>query len=202
MDPEAASAGSVTSIVHSRGEAGSETAFAATVASPAQAAFHLWGINEIYSNSSGTLQFIELQTPFGGQQFVGGQTITVSSGAMSHAFTVPANLPGDTTNHFFLIGTPGIQAAGGPAPDYPMLPAGFLFTGGGTINFWGTNSAAYSALPLDGLMSRNWTTMTNNLVNSPTNFAGATGIVNGVPEPATMILTPIGTPLKIGRAHV
>src|SRR5436309_9754949 len=53
----------------------------ATAASPAQAAFHLWAIQEVYTNNSGTLQFIELvdsvtHDPFGGgQNFVGGQSI-------------------------------------------------------------------------------------------------------------------------------
>src|SRR5438093_196696 len=45
---------------------------------PARAAFHLWNIREIYTDSSGTYQFIEFFTSSGSQQFVGGQYITVT----------------------------------------------------------------------------------------------------------------------------
>ena len=45
----------------------------ATVFAPsARAGLHLWAINEVYSNSSGTLQFIELRDSSGGQNFVNG----------------------------------------------------------------------------------------------------------------------------------
>lgn len=166
--------------------------FAATMAiTPrANAAFHFWNLKELYSNSSGTLQFIELQTASGGQQFVSGQQINVSNigNTMTNMLTLPNNLPGDSAGHTFLIGTSGIQAAGAPAPDF-IMPNGFLFTAGGTINFFGANSGPYSALPTDGTMSRIWGGG-NNPINSPQNFAFQTGTVV-VPEPTTMILTPV-----------
>src|SRR5204863_8117339 len=89
-------------------------------AAPANAAFHLWQIQEIYSNSSGTLQFIELFDSNGGQNFVGGQKITVFNvgKSQSNAFTLPAGtLPGSSLNHHLLFGTSGIKAAGAPTPD-------------------------------------------------------------------------------------
>ncbi len=50
----------------------------------AHAAFHLWKIDEVYSNASGTVQFIEMDASSnGGQQFTTGQSLT--SGA--HTFT-------------------------------------------------------------------------------------------------------------------
>src|SRR5947209_4588016 len=61
---------------------------AAIVALPSQAAFHLWQIRELYSNSSGDLQYIEMFCPASGQTFVNGQQISVSSGASSHLFTL------------------------------------------------------------------------------------------------------------------
>ena len=103
----------------------------------AHAAFHLWNISELYTNSSGTLQFIELSTTASGQNFVGGQQIHISFGGQTQTpFTVPSNLSTstDTSNKEFLIGTAGIQAAGAPAPDF-VMPNGFLFLGGGTISF-------------------------------------------------------------------
>ncbi|HEV2971173.1 MAG TPA: autotransporter-associated beta strand repeat-containing protein [Pirellulales bacterium] len=147
-----------------------------TIAPTARAAFHLWNISELYTNSSGTLQFIELSTTASGQSFVGGHSIQITFGS-THTFTIPSNLPTspDTTNREFLIGTAGIQAAGAPAPDF-IMPNGFLFSGGGSIAFFGANSGTYTALPTDGTMARLFTGGTN-IVNNPQNFAGQTGKV-------------------------
>ena len=107
---------------------------------------------------------------------------------MSNVFNPMNDLPSSNTlNRTFLIGTAGIQAAGGPAPDY-FVPNGFLFSAGGSItsNF-AQNGGAFTALPIDGTMSRIWNGG-NNVINSPMNFAGQSGVVVGVPEPTTMIL--------------
>ncbi len=70
----------------------------------AQAAFHLWKIDEVYSNASGSVQFIEMDASInGGQQFTTGQSL--SSGA--HTFTFSGPMPGDTANHHYLFATPG-----------------------------------------------------------------------------------------------
>jgi hypothetical protein len=167
---------------------------ATMITSPARAAFHLWSLNELYTNSSGTLQFIELTDPtFGGNQFVNASTMSVSNigNTMTNMFTFTHNLPNNTMpinslNHKFLIGTAGIQAAGGPAPDF-IVPDGFLFQAGGSISYFNA-SGSYTALPTDGTMSRIWGGSTNNAVNSPTNFAGQTGVVMAAPEPASMVL--------------
>lgn len=166
---------------------------------PARAAFHLWNVQEVYSNSSGNLQFIELSTTSNNQQFVGGQQISISSlvGAFTNTYTVPTNAPGASTNKTLLFGTAGLQASGGPTPDY-IIPNNFLFTAGGTLSFFGANSGAYTALPTDGTMSRNWLNGSNNAVNSPTNFAGQTGVI---PEPtATIFVTmAFGTMFTMSR---
>lgn len=156
----------------------------------AQAGFHLWSIQELYTNLDGTVQFIELSTTSGNQQFVSGQTITVKdqSNTTTHTFTIPANLPGDSANKTFLLATAGLQSLGGPIPDY-TIPSNFLFTAGGTITFFGTNSGAYTALPTNGTLSRVYPGTTNQ-VNSPKNFAGTTGAV--VPEPGTWALLGMG----------
>jgi hypothetical protein len=88
-----------------------------------------------------------------------------------------------------LFGTSGIQAAGGPQPDY-IIPNGFLFQSGGSISFFGANSGPYTALPTNGLLSRDWTSGTD-LLNSPTNYAGQSGVVTPVPEPSTLLLSPL-----------
>jgi hypothetical protein len=170
-------------------------AFAAAliIVPPAPAAFHLWGINEIYTNSTGTLQFIEFFTADDFQQFVNGQNVQSQNvgATITNNFVIPSDLPGSTTNRHFLIGTAGIAAAGGPTPDY-IMPNNFLFAAGGTLNFFGTNGGPYSALPTDGLLSRDWASGTNSL-NTPTNFAGGTGTV--VPEPSTLVLSSVGVGL-------
>jgi hypothetical protein len=160
------------------------------ITSPAQAAFHLWNIREIYTDTSGSLQFVELFCTFGSQQFVGGQQIRVANvgGSATHTFTIPSNLPGDTANHTFLLGTSGLQAAGGPVPDF-IIPSNFLFSGGGTITFFGANGGAYTSLPTDGVNSRVWGD--GNAANSPQNFAGQVGMV-AVPEPAAWAVFGLG----------
>ncbi|HEY1381938.1 MAG TPA: hypothetical protein VGF55_34385 [Gemmataceae bacterium] len=183
------------------------TCAVALIPSPARAAFHLWSIQEVYTNSSGTLQFIELTDtppfdpgpPFGGfQNFVNGMTVNVSNtgATQTNTFTVPGGpLPGDTFGHTLLFGTSGIQAAGAPAPDY-IIPDGFLFQSGGSVSLFGgiTNSGPYTALPTDGQLSRDWATGLN-LINSPTNYAGQTGVITPVPEPSPLLLSPLAAGL-------
>ena len=157
---------------------------AATMTSSAPAAFHLWTIREIYTDSTGNLQFIELFTASAGQTVVGGQPINVING-VTHTFTLPGgSLAGSTAGHALLFGTAGLQAAGGPAPDY-IIPNNFLFPAGGTISFFGANSGAYTALPTDGSLSRTWAG--GNAANTPQNYAGQSGVVV-VPEPGVWSL--------------
>jgi serralysin len=153
----------------------------------AHAAFHLWAIREIYTNSSGNLQFIEMFDVNGSQQFTTGQQIGISNvgNTQTHTFVMPSDTASPTFNHALLFGTAGLTAAGGPTPDF-IIPDGFLFSGGGTINFFGANSGAYTALPTDGNNSRAFPASTNQ-ANTPQNFAGTVGHV--VPEPATAMLS-------------
>lgn len=171
---------------------------AGAMATPsARATFHLWAINEIYTNNTGTLQFIELRDTFGGQNNIGGRQIDVTNLAntITNSFSIPFGdtLPGNTLNRSLLFGTAGLQAAGGPAPDY-IIPDSFLFSAGGTINFFGINSGGYTALPTDGFLSRNWGNGANGL-NSPTNYAGQTG---SVPNPGVLALAAAGGVLGLG----
>lgn len=151
----------------------------------ASANFHLWDINELYSNADGSVQFIEFFTTSNGQEFLnsGGATLTsTDSGAtQTHLFSFPSDLPGATANKFFLVGTAGLASApGGVTPDY-VVPDGFLFNAGGTLDFGpGADVLTYAALPAGGILSMNRDGTSG--VNSPTNFNGQTGSI--VPLPA------------------
>ena len=161
---------------------------------PAQAAFHAWTIREVDTDASGTLQFIEFFTSADGQQFVGGQSISVSSDGSNHVFTIPSHLPGDTAGHAFLVGTASITNFGSPVPNY-VMPSNFLFAGGGTLLFSSAEiGGAYTNLPTNGSLSRTWNA--GNAVNSPQNFAGTTGLIT-IPNlpPAVAITTPANNTL-------
>lgn len=142
------------------------------LATSAHASFHLFQIDQIYSDASGAVQFIRLSTAFGLQQSLLGQSISTSQGLNSHSYPFPANLPGDTTNTKFLIATQGFADLGVVTPDY-IVPNGFLFLPGGSINYASVDTVSYSALPADGThaVDRNG----NTVVAAPTNFAGQTG---------------------------
>ncbi len=143
--------------------------FATLLALPAGAAFHLFTINEAYSNASGTVQYIELTALTGGQQFTQGHTIVSSAPAQpTRSFTLASNLPGDTSGRKVLFGTAGVQAMFGVTPDY-IIPDGFLHTVAGQINWAeGSDVWAHPAIPTNGVaLNRDGSTS----APSPQNFA-------------------------------
>jgi hypothetical protein len=168
-------------------------ALVSAAAAPALATFHLWQIDEVYSNSDGTVQFVELSTTFGGQEFVSAHAITATQGALTHTFTLLTDLPSDSTNKKFLIATAGFAALGVVTPDY-VVPNNFLFIPNGSVNWAGVDTVAYGALPNDGVHSIDRNGVVG--VASPTNFAGVTGTLpapgpgpGGPPGSATAIPT-------------
>ena len=153
------------------------------VSAPASASFHLWFMNEVYSNASGSVQFLELTALAPGQQFVSSHSLRVSGGSVTHTYNVTSNLPGDSSGRKFLFGTQSFAALGIVQPDY-IVPDNFFPTGGGTIT-WGEGADVwtYQALPTNGTLSLNRDNTTG--ANSATNFAGQTGTVTaGTPTPA------------------
>jgi len=144
------------------------------LAPSAHAAHHLWSFSEMFSNASGSVQYMELTCPASDEQGVGPFTITSNT----HTFNFVTNLPSNATaNTFILVATSGFGSlAGGVTPDY-IIPANFFATGGGTLNYAsGVSTWSYGAVPTDGVHSllRNGSTA----VNSPTNFGGQSGSVN------------------------
>jgi len=155
----------------------------------ANAAFHLWYIQQIYSNADGSVQFIEMQAYASGQQFVANHTLKVTQGSSTHSFVIPHDLPGDTSDSSgdyggyygpmasyksMLIATQGFAALNIVTPDF-VVPNGFLFQGNGVVN-WGENSdtLSYTSLPTNG-SARNRDGSTDAAV--PKNFMGETGTI-------------------------
>ncbi len=169
------------------------------LAHPARGAFHLWQIKEVFSNGDGSVQFIEMFTNAPNELFLNAHQMSATSDGVSATVSLNHNLVGPTTaNRHFLLATPGFAALpGGVAPDY-TLPAQFFDPQAAsiTINFVsGVDVVSFpgASLPKNGLHSFTDTNVFGapNLtvgVNSPTNFAGASGSVNLVPEPGSRSL--------------
>jgi Ca2+-binding RTX toxin-like protein len=139
--------------------------------------FHLYNIDEIYSNASGTVQFIELFTGSGSQNFFDGHQITVT-GSSTHTFTFDHNLDTmqSTANTHVLIATQGFADLGIVTPDF-IVPNGFLFNGG-TIAFGPDTIPVPDTVMYSGLMSHGTHSITRTGVDqvaTPTNFAGQQG---------------------------
>ena len=173
-------------------------AFFITTTSTAQASFHKWEITELFSNADGSIQFIELFTPDDDQELLNTDPDVAqlsSTSADGSSTNLMASFPNDlptalTANKSFLIATAGFQGlAGAVTPDY-IMSDGFLFTGGGTVDFGpGVSEAIHGVLPTDGILSLNAVGITGT--NSPTNFAGASGSIDAsavVPVPAAVWL--------------
>lgn len=164
-------------------------AFALT--SSAQASFHFFDIQEVYTNSSGTVQFIELFTPSTNQNSLGGHSVTFElNGVTTNTFNL-SDLVGDTMTKTVLLGTANLTSLYGVTPDF-VIPANFFTAGANNfINFSsGTDKVNLTLLPtngtssLDGKINDSGTTFASTSVNTqatPKNFAGQTATI---PEPA------------------
>ncbi len=181
-------------------------------ASSAWAIAHTYDVYEIFSNSDGTIQFVELlenNQPFPAN----GQNVFLNAALVSDStiFVFPNNLPSAfTARTNVLIATAGFAALpGAPAPDY-IMPNGFVNVNGDTIQFCANPSCAgisfydslsFASLPTDGITSLNRADVLDPLirvtaVNSPTNFAGESGSVD-VSAPSVPGLSEAGVALLI-----
>jgi hypothetical protein len=143
----------------------------------ATASFHLFRIEQIYSNADGTVQFVVLHESFGanGENFWAGQSLMATGGGATRTFTFPSNLPSSATaGRRVLVATQGFAALGIVTPDY-VIPNGFLSTGAGSVNFANVDIVGYGSLPTDGVNAINHATQ--SVPNLATNFAGQSGSV-------------------------
>lgn len=169
-------------------------AAALTALTPVRASFHLFDIQEVYSNADGSVQFAELFTTFSSQQFLGGHSFTFDISGVPQNTLNLSNLGSDSANKTVLIGTANLGTLYGVTPDF-TIPANFFSQGSTkTLNFAsGTDVVNLGSLPLDGTQSLNGvvanSTSTVTTINSqatPTNYAGQTAIL---PEPSAALLS-------------
>ncbi len=144
---------------------------------------HTWRISELFTNSSGTIQFVELKCISGSAEtFVSGFQVTTGTGT----FTFPGNLSGSTLNKNILLATAGFAALpGSPTPDYTIPSNFFPPSGGFTIRYnppgnYDSNIVGVGTLPTNGVDSLQYTSfLGGNGVdtfitgpNNPVTFAG------------------------------
>ena len=151
---------------------------------PAHAAFHNFRIEQVFSNADGSVQYVVMREVFGtnGEHFWTGHTLrSTNAGGQNKSFSFQANLPSsNTANRSVLIATPGFASLGlGVAVDY-TIPARFIPTEGGTLDYAeGTDRMTLPPLPNDGVtaINRNGAPVTA----TPRNFANATGALAATP---------------------
>ncbi|MBI3850293.1 MAG: hypothetical protein HY298_08400 [Verrucomicrobia bacterium] len=147
----------------------------------AQASFHLWNVNEIYSSGDGSVQFIELRETsggFGGENGLNtyGASIRVTSPLATNEYFFDHDLVGNTANKTLIIGTANLSSIpGGLTPDY-TIPPNFILPSSGNVSFVGFginyDFISYSNLPTDGDASlvRSGGSMVLSTTNTPKNF--------------------------------
>lgn len=156
---------------------------ALVVASPASASFHTFAIAQIYSNADGTAQYVLLReiADLNGQNFLAGHTLTGTTTSGTQVYTFATNLSSSATaGKYVLLATAGFSVFSGISSDY-TLPAGFLSTRGGNLNFADVSTLNYGQLPTTGTdaLNADGTTATA----APINFAGSRGALTGTAAP-------------------
>ncbi len=168
---------------------------------------HLWDINELYSNSDGTIQFVELHVPMAAPNETFMINKYIRSASTGAEFLFPENLVGSTSFKHLLVATAGFASLpGAPTPDY-ILPDNFLGLGSDTITWYVYDSWTYPTpdLPLDGINSVQKDLSTGTLIiapNTPTNFADVTGTVDagGPPPPPAPPVASFDIDIPTGNA--
>jgi hypothetical protein len=173
---------------------------AIALAGPAEASFHKWVINEIYSNFDGTVQFIELYSTEDLQDELGSEFLLSDLATFQFEFDLPDSATGF---RYVLIGTQSYsQAPGAVAPDY-VIEDNFFTIDGDTIIFANVDLVAFGPgdLPIDGDLSIDRDLL--SAPNSPINFSFEEGHLL-LPEPNRDLLMSAGlvTLALLGRCRL
>ena len=154
------------------------TIFGSMIFLPAEVfgTFHFWDINEIFSNSDGTNQFIELTTSSNGQEFLSGHTISADSDGDLKTYTWTSDSPSPTANAKILLATSSMAAVPGfPTPDFIISDNFFVPTAETLIFNFGESSDIVilnGGIPIGGITSVDDSGAEQTA--TPTNFAGET----------------------------
>jgi hypothetical protein len=157
----------------------------AVLAAPAQASFHLFIFDQVYSNADGTVQYIVMREPTGsdGENFWRSNFLTTTGPAGTQQFQFPSDLPSsNTASRSVLIATSGFAALGLVTPDY-TVPNGFIPRTGGTLVY----ATIYDHITIPALPSDGATAVDRNghpVPATPKNFAGATATLTAPPPTA------------------
>jgi hypothetical protein len=156
----------------------------------ATADFHLYKIEQVYSNADGTVQYLVMHESMGanGENLWAGNPLVAipTHGGTPKTFVFPQNLPGGMCSYYgcelaptaftrVLIATQGFASLGLVKPDY-IVPNGFFSTDGVTINYAGYDQVTFTSIPTDGTsaLTRGGTIVPN----LATNFAGQSASVS------------------------
>lgn len=159
------------------------------LAAPSLGGSHMWRFTEVFSDASGTIQFIEFFcNDAANEVFMNGLTVTTPNGT----FTFPENFLAPTTDRYLLLATNTFASLpGAPTPDY-IIPDNFIPLGGGFIRYrpeanYDTWIYGAGVIPTDGIHSVQFTsflpgsgvdTYVTDQVNNPTNYQGGSGSVD------------------------
>jgi len=167
----------------------------AVCAMPAQAAFHLFRIDQVYSNADGTVQYVVLRESTGSnfESFWKDNAVfleTTSATAGVQRFPFPTNLPSTATaSKSVLVATNGFAALGLVTPDF-TIPNGFIPRAGGSLTYANAamivDATTLPALPADGATAIDHNG--NPVPATPKNFAGATATLAATPPPPSASL--------------
>ena len=153
----------------------------------AMAEFHTFEIEQIFSNASGTVQYVVMHeaSNMDGENLWGGNALTATHLDTMQRLVFPQNLPGGSCSYFgctpaptanksVLIATQGFADLGILRPDF-VMPNAFIPTNGGTLNYAGVDQVSFGPLPADGVTALN---RNGDMVpNMATNFFGQSATV-------------------------
>ena len=142
------------------------------------AGIHTWDVHEVFTNADGTIQFVELRDngTTGNETGVTGGSI--SSLTQTYAIVPEGPVVAPTNGRHYLIATQAFaDLPGAPAPDAIISPANipFFTAASDSVAFGGFDTLVVTSAPTNGTDSFGAGGVI--ALNSPTNFAGATGSV-------------------------